>query len=85
MQAVHVLAIITAKPGMRDKVLEAFRANVPAVHEETGCIEYTATIDSEDAGGLQIRLSSRSGRVSTRSRLMPQPHTWPPMPPGRET
>ena len=56
MQVVHVLAIITAKPNMRDKILEAFRANVPAVHEESGCIEYTATIDSEDAGGLQTRL-----------------------------
>ena len=33
MQAVHVLAIITAKPGMRDEVLEVFRANVPAVHD----------------------------------------------------
>ncbi len=34
MQTVHVVAIITAKTGMRDKVLEAFRANVPAVHAE---------------------------------------------------
>ncbi len=52
MHTVHVLAIITAKPGMRAQVLEAFRANVPAVHAEPGCIEYTATIDCEDAGGL---------------------------------
>ena len=28
---IHVLAIITAKPGMRDTILEAFRANMPAV------------------------------------------------------
>ena len=56
MQAVHVLAIITAKPGMRAKVLEAFRANVPAVHAEAGCLEYTATIDCEDAGGVQTKL-----------------------------
>ena len=32
MQVVHVLAVITAKPGMREKILEIFRANVPAVH-----------------------------------------------------
>jgi quinol monooxygenase YgiN len=56
MQVVHVLAFITAKPGMRDEVLAAFQANVPAVHAEEGCIEYTATIDHEDAGGLQTRL-----------------------------
>ena len=37
---IHVLAIITAKPGMRERVLEAFRANMPAVHAEEGCIEY---------------------------------------------
>ena len=55
MQTVHVLAIITAKTGMRDQVLAAFRANVPAVHAEKGCIEYGATIDAEGAGGLQTK------------------------------
>jgi len=52
---VHVLAVITAKPGMRDRILEIFRANVPAVRAEDGCIEYTATIDHHDAGGQQTR------------------------------
>jgi quinol monooxygenase YgiN len=60
MQAVHVLAIITAKPGMRDRVLEAFRANVPNVHAEAGCIEYTATIDHDDAGSLQTKLGDET-------------------------
>ncbi len=55
MQTVHVLAIITAKTGMRDRVLAAFRANVPAVRAEAGCIEYEATIDAEGVGGLQTR------------------------------
>ncbi len=55
MQTVHVVAIITAKTGMRAQVLEAFRANVPAVHAEKGCIEYGATIDAEGAGGLQTK------------------------------
>lgn len=55
MQTVHVLAIITAKTGMRDKILEAFRANVPAVLAEKGCIEYQATIDSEGVGSLQTK------------------------------
>ncbi|MBE9555041.1 MAG: antibiotic biosynthesis monooxygenase [Proteobacteria bacterium] len=56
MQTVHVLAIITARAGMRDNILEAFRANVPAVHAEKGCIEYEATIDSDGVGSLQTRL-----------------------------
>lgn len=43
---IHVLAFITAKPGLRAQVLEAFQANVPAVLAEDGCIAYEATIDA---------------------------------------
>jgi quinol monooxygenase YgiN len=46
---VHVLAIITAKPGRRAEVLAVFQANVPNVHAEDGCIEYVATVDAADA------------------------------------
>ena len=46
---IHVIAVITAKPGMRDSILQAFRANVPAVRAEAGCIEYGAAIDAENA------------------------------------
>jgi quinol monooxygenase YgiN len=42
---IHVLAILTAAPDKRTVLLEAFQANVPAVHAEKGCIEYTAVID----------------------------------------
>jgi quinol monooxygenase YgiN len=45
-QMIHVIAIITTKPGQRDSVLQAFRANVPAVRAEQGCIEYEPSIDS---------------------------------------
>jgi quinol monooxygenase YgiN len=48
---IHVLAIITAHPGRRAEVLEAFQANVPAVHAEAGCIEYAAAVDTEGLGG----------------------------------
>lgn len=44
---IHVLAIITTKPGMRAKVLELFHANMPAVHAEKGCIEYGPVVDTE--------------------------------------
>ena len=47
---IHVLAIITAKPGMRESVLQAFRANVPNVRAEQGCIEYGAAVDADPAG-----------------------------------
>ena len=55
MSRVHVIAVITAKPGMRDQVLEAFKANVPAVHAEDGCIEYGATVDADGLGSFQTR------------------------------
>ena len=51
---IHVIAIITAKPGMRDKVLEAFRANMPAVHAEKGCIEYGPAVDA-NMGSFQTK------------------------------
>ena len=47
---IHVIAIITANPGKRDEVLKNFKANVPAVHAEKGCIEYGATVDLEGMG-----------------------------------
>jgi quinol monooxygenase YgiN len=50
---IHVLAIITAKPGRRAEILAAFQANVPNVHAEDGCIEYLATIDAEDGPSSQ--------------------------------
>lgn len=50
---IHVIAVITAKPGMRETVLEAFRANVPAVRAEQGCIEYGAAVDAP--GDLKIQ------------------------------
>ena len=50
---IHVLAIITAKPGMREAILTEFRANMPAVHAEQGCIEYGPAIDAEGMGRIQ--------------------------------
>jgi quinol monooxygenase YgiN len=50
---IHVIAIITTKPGQRAAVLKLFQANVPAVHAEQGCIEYVATTDS--APGLKFQ------------------------------
>ena len=52
----HVLAFITTKPGMRDAVLQEFRANMPAVHAEEGCIDYVAVIDVPTFGPFQAEL-----------------------------
>lgn len=52
----HVLAYITAKPGMRDAVLREFRVNIPAVRAEEGCIEYVPVVDLPDFGPSQVEL-----------------------------
>ena len=50
---IHVVAVITAKPGERAAILDAFRANVPAVLAEDGCIEYSAVIDTANGPAFQ--------------------------------
>src|ERR1700742_4108326 len=52
---IHVLAIINTKPGMREEILGHFRANVPAVKAEKGCIEYGATVDTDGMGSFQTK------------------------------
>ncbi|WP_046863001.1 putative quinol monooxygenase [Microvirga massiliensis] len=53
---IHVLAIITTKPGLRETVLKELRAIIPAVHAENGCVEYGPAIDAERAGAVQTTL-----------------------------
>jgi quinol monooxygenase YgiN len=57
---IHVLAIITAKPGQREAILREFRANIPAVRAEKGCIEYGPAIDADGIGGLQTKIGPES-------------------------
>jgi quinol monooxygenase YgiN len=52
---IHVIAIVTAKPGTRDAILEAFHPIIPVVHAEAGCIEYGAATDAGGVGGFQAR------------------------------
>ncbi len=44
---IRVIAIVTAKPGLREDTLAFARANVPAVLAEAGCLEYMLVVDSE--------------------------------------
>ncbi|OUR79180.1 antibiotic biosynthesis monooxygenase [Alphaproteobacteria bacterium 46_93_T64] len=59
----NIVAIIKARPGMRDAVLEAFNANVPAVLAEDGCIEYAAAVDTDGMGSFQAKLGEDSFAV----------------------
>ena len=42
---VHVIATIHLKAGSRSEFAELFKANVPAVLAEDGCLEYSPVID----------------------------------------
>jgi quinol monooxygenase YgiN len=42
-----VLASIKVKPECKAEFLEIFKANVPAVRQEAGCIEYAPYVDVE--------------------------------------
>jgi quinol monooxygenase YgiN len=53
---IHVVAVVTAKPGKREEILKHFRANVPAVKAEKGCIEYGPAVDAENALGFQTKI-----------------------------
>ena len=52
---IHVIAVLTAKPGKRDAVLKEFRANVPNVKAEKGCIEYGAAVDIDPGPSFQAK------------------------------
>jgi quinol monooxygenase YgiN len=49
---ISVLAIITAKPGQRDRLLAEVRSNLAAVHAEKGCIEYAPVVDAPGLGSI---------------------------------
>lgn len=53
---IRVVAVITAHPGRREEVLEIFRANVPTVLQEKGCLEYGPVVDAEGFGAFQTKL-----------------------------
>jgi quinol monooxygenase YgiN len=55
---IHVVAILTAKPGQREAILTHFAANRPNVLAEAGCIEYGAAIDSEGVGPVQTQFGA---------------------------
>ncbi|NUU00943.1 putative quinol monooxygenase [Herbaspirillum robiniae] len=53
MSTITVVAIITAKPGKREELLNIARANLAAVRAEEGCIEYGLVIDVDGFGPNQ--------------------------------
>jgi hypothetical protein len=46
---IHIIAIVTAKPGRRAETLEAVRDIAPLARAETGCIEYSPLVDLDSS------------------------------------
>lgn len=53
---IHVLATIEVLPGQRAAFLTEFRALMPLVHAEHGCLEYAPAVDCPTAIPVQARL-----------------------------
>lgn len=53
---IHVIAVITAKPGQRETILAHARANLAAVRTEKGFIEYGPVVDADPALPFQAKL-----------------------------
>ena len=50
---IHVIASITVKASEREAFLEIFKANIPKVLEEEGCVEYSVTVDFRTEVAIQ--------------------------------
>jgi len=50
---IHVIASISIKDGRLGEFLEIFRANVPAVLAEDGCIAYAPAVDVDS--GIEVQ------------------------------
>ena len=50
---INVIASISINEGCLSEFVEVFKANVPAVLEEVGCIEYVPTVDFESGISAQ--------------------------------
>ncbi|MBF0244408.1 MAG: antibiotic biosynthesis monooxygenase [Planctomycetes bacterium] len=56
---IHVVASISVKDGRREEFLSIFKANIPRVLEERGCIEYLPAVDTPT--GLAVQELNDSG------------------------
>ena len=50
---IHVIASIYIKEGKRSEFIDIFKANVPDVLQEKGCLEYVPTLDTPSGLPLQ--------------------------------
>jgi quinol monooxygenase YgiN len=54
MKMISVIASIRVKAGRRSEFLQIFKANVPKVREEKGCVEYFPAVDVDSGLPPQV-------------------------------
>ena len=59
---IHVIATITLVPETADRFVELFKANIPTVRAEDGCIAYELTRDVDT--GIPIQVGPRDNVVT---------------------
>lgn len=59
---IHVIAAIELKPGKREDFLREFKALVPLVHAEDGCLDYGPAVDV--ASGIPVQIPMRENVVT---------------------
>jgi quinol monooxygenase YgiN len=68
---IHVIAIIDVVPGKRADFIREFRANVPSVLAEDGCLEYGPAVDLATDIGAQIPMRENVVTVVEKWRDLP--------------
>lgn len=66
---IHVIASIRVKPGLRNAFIDIFKANVPNVLAEKGCMDYLPTIDVDAGLPPQERDADTITIIERRDRL----------------
>ena len=67
----HVIATIELATGKQEAFLEAFRANVPNVLREDGCLEYGSAVDMNTDIGAQLPMRDNVVTVVEKWRDLP--------------
>ena len=52
---IHVVAEITTQPGKRQEILDIYRAGLPDVLAEAGCVEYSIVVDAATVGPMHTQ------------------------------
>ena len=78
---IDVIASIRIKSGHRDEFIEKFKANLPAVLAEDGCIDYYPAVDAES--GLSAQATDpdtvtvvENGKALRHSKRIRKHPTW---------